>query len=262
MRMDDREALLTLAHHLGDPSKGLAIAAEGNVSARLGEDAMSIKASGCSMSSMSVQDFVDVRISTLTTLLASTPTDEGTRDDHTRSIYEASKIKSTTRTPSVEAILHATLYETTEATVIAHTHPTAVNALGCSQQSQLLVEGMLFPDAIVLMGGRQLLIPYTDPGIPLARVVRAGVQEFFASEGTTPRVIYLANHGLFVLATSPSEALQITEMANKNATIILGTLAAGGPNFLSPDHVRRIDSRPDELYRRGKLATDGRGSDG
>ena len=260
--MDDREALLTLAHHLGDPSKGLAIAAEGNVSARLGEDAMSIKASGCSMSSMSVQDFVDVRISTLTTLLASTPTDEGTQDDHTRSIYEASKIKSTTRTPSVEAILHATVYESTEATVIAHTHPTAVNALGCSQQSQLLVEGMLFPDAIVLMGSRQLLIPYTDPGIPLARAVRAGVHEFSDSEGTAPRVIYLANHGLFVLATSPSEALQITEMANKNATILLGTLGAGGPNFLSPDHVRRIDSRPDELYRRGKLATDGRGSDG
>ena len=260
--MDDREALLTLAHHLGDPSKGLAIAAEGNVSARLGEDAMSIKASGCSMSSMSVQDFVDVRISTLTTLLASTPTGEETQDDHTRSIYEASKIKSTTRTPSVEAILHATLYESTEASVIAHTHPTAVNALGCSQQSQLLVEGMLFPDAIVLMGSRQLLIPYTDPGIPLARAVRAGVHEFSDLEGTAPRVIYLANHGLFVLATSPSEALQITEMANKNATILLGTLAAGGPNFLSPDHLRRIDSRPDELYRRGKLATDGRGSDG
>ena len=260
--MDDREALLNLAHELGDPSRGLAIAAEGNVSMRLGEDTMSIKASGCSLSSMTVPDLVDVRISTLLTLLASTPTDKEAQDDHTRSIYEASKLRPTTRTPSVEAILHATLYEATEASVIAHTHPIAVNALGCSQQSQLLVEGMLFPDAIVLMGSRQLLIPYTDPGIPLARAVRAGVQEFFDSEGTAPRVIYLANHGLFVLATSPSEALQITEMANKNATILLRTLAAGGPNFLSPDHVRRIDSRPDELYRRGKLATDGRGSDG
>lgn len=260
--MDKQQELLTLAHQLGDPSKNLAIAAEGNVSTRRGEDTMSIKASGCYLSSMTVDDLVDVRISTLLTLLASTPTDEETQDDQTRSIYEASKIKSTTRTPSVEAILHATLYEATEATVIAHTHPTAVNALGCSQQSQLLVEGMLFPDAIVLMGSRQLLIPYTDPGILLARAVRAGVQEFSDSEGTAPRVIYLANHGLFVLATSPSEALQITEMANKNATILLGTLTAGGPHFLSPDHVRRIDSRPDELYRRGKLATDERGSHG
>ena len=59
MRMDDREALLTLAHQLGDPSKALAVSAEGNVSARLGEDTMSIKASGCSMASMTVQDLVD-----------------------------------------------------------------------------------------------------------------------------------------------------------------------------------------------------------
>ena len=260
--MDDQEALLTLAHQLGDPSKGLAIAAEGNVSMRLGEDTMSIKASGCSLSFMTAADLVDVRISTLLTLLASTPTDKEAQDDHTRSVYEASKLTPTTRTPSVEAILHATLYKATEASVIAHTHPTAVNALGCSQQSQLLVEGMLFPDAIVLMGSRQLLIPYTDPGIPLAHAVRAGVEEFSNSEGTAPRVIYLANHGLFVLATSPSEALQITEMANKNATILLGTLAAGGPKFLSPDHVRRIDSRPDELYRRGKLANARRSSHG
>ena len=31
--------------------------------------------------------------------------------------------------PSVEAILHAVLYEDTDAQVIAHTHPTAINAL-------------------------------------------------------------------------------------------------------------------------------------
>ena len=77
--MTDREALLTLAHQLGDPSKDLAISAEGNVSARLGEDTMSIKASGCSMASMTVQDIVDVRISTLTTYSASTTTNRGLR---------------------------------------------------------------------------------------------------------------------------------------------------------------------------------------
>ena len=193
VRMDDREALLTLAHQLGDPSKALAVSAEGNVSARLGEDTMSIKASGCSMASMTVQSRGRSNINSYDAT-GQHPTDEGTQDSH-RSIYEASKINPQ-RDSVCEAILHATLYKSTEATVIAHTHPTAVNALGCSQQSQLLMEGMLFPDAIVLMGSRQLLIPYTDPGIPLARVVRAGVQEFFDSEGTAPRVIYLANHGL------------------------------------------------------------------
>ncbi len=129
--------------------------------------------------------------------------------------------------------MHATLYEATEATVIAHTHPTAVNALGCSQQSQLLVEGMLFPDAIVLMGSRQLLIPYTDPGIPLARVVRAGVQEFFDSEGTAPRVIYLANHGLFVLATSHQRLCRSLKWPTRTRPFFLNSQPAD-PTFYRP----------------------------
>ena len=249
--------LLDLCHNLGEPSLQLAIAAEGNASFRIDSDAMAIKASGSSLLTMQDEDIVEVRLSTLLALLDAEPT-----DDQIHEAYQSSKIDPDAGKPSVEAILHAILYATTNTSVIAHTHPVSINAVGCSNHPEFLVSGSLFPDAIVMLGSAQLLIPYTDPGIPLARAVRAGVQEFSDSEGTAPRVIYLANHGLFTLATSPSEALQITEMANKNATILLGTLAAGGPNFLSPDHVRRIDSRPDELYRRRKLATDERGSHG
>jgi hypothetical protein len=36
----------------------------------------------------------------------------------------------------------------------------------------------------------------------------------------------------------------------KTARVLLGTAAFGGPNFLSPDHVKRIHTRPDEEYRR------------
>ena len=249
--MIDKQTLLNLGHQLGDSAKNFALGAEGNISARIDDDAMCIKASGCSLASMQVDDLVDVRISTLLDLLASEPNDE-----RTRAVYQSSKIGTTDRVPSVEAILHAVLYSETNAEVIAHTHPITVNALGCSQQSELLVAGMLFPDAIVMMGRRQLLIPYTDPGVPLALAVREGVRAFTDDEGISPRVIYLANHGLFVLTGSVTDALQVTEMAEKNAQILHGTLAAGGPNFLTPQNVDRIDKRPDELYRRGKLAAE------
>ena len=104
-----------------------------------------------------------------------------------------------------------------------------------------------------MLGRRQLLIPYTDPGVPLAKAVRDGVRTFMHEEGFAPKVIYLANHGLFVLAESPGSALQITEMVVKNARILHGTLAAGGPAFLPSDQVDRIDRRPDEAYRRNVL---------
>lgn len=247
----DREGLLDLCHALGDPARDLVLSAEGNVSLRTDAEGMLIKASGCSLRTMTADDLVDVDRTTLLTLL-----DDPVDDARTAATYRAAVRAATERAPSVEAILHAVLYDLTPARVIAHTHPTAVNALACSSRADLLVQGSLFPDAVVVLGRRQVLVPYTDPGVPLARAVRDAVVEATAQEGVPPRVVYLANHGLFVVAGSAAEALQLTEMATKNARILQGTLAAGGPRFLGAEHVDRIDRRPDEAYRRRAMGVD------
>ncbi len=246
--MTERDALLTLCRTLGEPTRDLVLSAEGNVSIRLDDHSMTIKASGCALATMNDDDLVDVDIPTILTLL------EGeSSDDRTKATYRAALRSQTQKMPSVEAILHAVLYEITPAQVIAHTHPTVVNMLTCAASAHLLVEGSLYPDAIVMLGRRQVLVPYTDPGVPLAKAVHDGVTTFMAEEGVAPKVIYLTNHGLFVVSDSPRNALQITEMAVKNARILHGTLAAGGPRFLHPDQVDRIDLRPDEAYRRNVL---------
>lgn len=246
--MNERDALLDLCHALGEPHRDLVLSAEGNVSMRLDDHSMAIKASGCALATMNDDDLVDVEIPTILTLL-----DGESSDDRTKSTYRASLRSQTAKIPSVEAILHAVLYEITPAQVIGHTHPTAVNMLTCSSNARLLVEGSLYPDAIVMLGRRQVLIPYTDPGVPLALAVREAVTTFMAQEGVAPKIIYLENHGLFVVSDSPRDVLQLTEMAVKNARILHGSLAAGGPRFLHPDQVNRIDQRPDEAYRRKAL---------
>jgi rhamnose utilization protein RhaD (predicted bifunctional aldolase and dehydrogenase) len=255
--MTDREALLALCHRLGEPGRDLVLLAEGNASMRLAEERMLIKASGCSMQTMGDGDLLEVDRRSILSLL-----DAGaTSDDQTAHAYLASVVtdEPVARMPSVEAILHAVIYDETDASVVAHTHPVAVNSILCSASPGLLVEGSMFPDQIVVLGRRQLLVPYTDPGVPLAAAVRGALRGFHAENGTAPRVIYLVNHGLFVLGSSPAECMRITDMAVKVARILLGTLAAGGPVFLTVDHVDRIDSRLDEHYRRDVLA---RGSEG
>lgn len=249
--MTQREDLLALCRTIGEPSRDLVQSAEGNVSMKLNDQSMVIKASGCSLATMNDDDLVDVDIPTILSLLEYEPS-----DDQTESIYRASLRVKTEKMPSVEAILHAVLYEITQARVIGHTHPTSVNMLTCSINANLLVGGSLYPDAIVMLGRRQLLVPYTDPGVPLARAVRAGVIEFIAQEGVAPKVIYLANHGLFVVSDSTRSVLQITEMAVKNARILHGALVAGGQHFLTPEQVDRIHDRPDEAYRREALNID------
>jgi ribulose-5-phosphate 4-epimerase/fuculose-1-phosphate aldolase len=66
-------------------------------------------------------------------------------------------------------------------------------------------------------------------------------------------VIYLQNHGLFALGSSPAEVLQVTAMAAKTARIMLGTFAAAGPHYLREAEAARIETRPDELYRQNRL---------
>jgi rhamnose utilization protein RhaD (predicted bifunctional aldolase and dehydrogenase) len=255
--MTTREDLQALGRRLGDPQRDLVLLAEGNISARLDGDLMLVKASGCSMGTMVDGDLLTVDRSVVVALLDH----EEVTDEMTAQAYLASVVSPppSPRRPSVEAILHAVIYGDTDARVIAHTHPTAINSILCSVSPEMLVQGSLFPDQVVVMGRHQLLVPYTDPGVPLARAVRAALRAFIVQHGTAPRAIYLVNHGLFVLASSTEQADQITDMAVKVARIMLGTLSSGGPRFLSDEHVDRIDRRPDEHYRRSVLSLDAGG---
>jgi len=192
---------------------------------------------------------VEVRRSTLLALLQAGQV----TDEQTAAAYRGARLDPSAPMPSVEAILHAVLYERTDAQVLVHTHPTAVNAVLCSTSAPLLVHGALFPDQIVVLGAHQLLIPYADPGVTLARVVGDGVDRFIAEHGVRPRVIYLANHGMFALASTPEEAVSITLMAVKAARVLSGAIAAGGPVWLPQAQVDRIEGRPDEHYRRHQL---------
>src|SRR5690606_16342600 len=103
------------------------------------------------------------------------------------------------RRPSIEAILHALAVEVAGASFAAHTHPVAVNQLLCSDRADALVAGALFPDQIVVLGRHQALVPYADPGPPLARAVRDEMQRHLDAHGTPPKVVYLRNHGILAL---------------------------------------------------------------
>ena len=113
--------------------------------------------------------------------------------------------------------------------------------------------GSLFPDQIVVMGRHSLLVPYVDPGLGLARHVREALRAHQDRHGSYPKAIYLQNHGLFALGSSPDDATHVTEMAVKTARILLGALSVGRPVYLDERDAERIDTRPDEVLRRSML---------
>lgn len=241
-----------LAHWLGDPDRDLAILAEGNVSHAVGDGATYwLKASGSSMGSMRPDQFVLMDTQRALALLDF----ESLPDAEIKRLLFAARMDETSDLyPSTEAALHAVCLTEGGAGAVGHTHPTPFLSLLCSVHAEAALAGRLFPDEIVVCGIAPCLVPYADPGPPLARAARQAIRAHIAQWGETPKVVLLRNHGLFALGKDTDEVKRVTQMAVKVARALVGTFALGGPTFLTPEQADRIRTRPDEHFRQKMLA--------
>jgi rhamnose utilization protein RhaD (predicted bifunctional aldolase and dehydrogenase) len=248
--------LVELSRTLGEPSRDLVILAEGNTSIRTEEDRMLVKASGSQLGTAAGEDFVEVNTRAMLDLVNDEAADEG----DVERVFGALGRGPGGRRPSVEAMLHAICLGIGGASVVGHTHPVPVNILLCSPHAERMSADVLFPEQVVILGRNPVFVPYTDPGLTLARAVQREMLRRIELDGVPPKVIYLGNHGIFALGQSAAEVLQITAMAVKVSRILGGALTVGGVQTLSEHDVARIDGRPDEIYRRRVLAASGPGT--
>ncbi len=241
------DQILNLTRTLGQPQNEYVIVGEGNTSYRIDADTFLIKASGQGMSSIDASGFVAVRFEPILALFDQQTADRAALQ---QAMIDAKVDASTPGRPSVEVTFHAMLLHGCNVKVIAHTHPVAVNSLLCSTRARQFADNRLFPDEAVLCGPRSVFVPYVDPGLPLAVAIRDEVRRYMDEQGEAPKVILLQNHGLIALGQTPTEALNITAMCVKAAKIFTGTCAVGEPVFMSPEDIKHIYFRPDEIYRR------------
>src|SRR4051794_27832676 len=247
---DVLEELVGLSRRLADPALDYVILGEGNTSAAVDEQTFYVKASGVSLRDIPGSGFVRVRRAPILDLLER----PSVTDDEVRDGMMAARVDTFSPIrPSVETLFHAYLLSLPGVRFIGHTHPTAVNAILCSRRGEEAVAGRLFPDEIVCCGPAPAWVPYTDPGQPLSRAIRDRVEAYIDAYNAAPRVILMQNHGFIALGKTPGEVESTTAMFVKTARILLGTYALGGPNFLSPENVERIYTRPDEKYREKQI---------
>ena len=238
--------LIELSRWLGAPEQDCAILGEGNTSARITDSTFLVKASGTELGTLTEKGLVEIDFSRTMTMLA----DESLGDADVRDALLGAKLDSDDlRMPSVETPLHAICLELEGVNFVGHTHPTAINAITCSHDFESALEHRLFPDEIVVCGTDPLLVPYVDPGLILARVVKEKLDAYVDRVGSAPKTIYMQNHGFIALGSSAKQVRSITAMAVKAARILIGTRAFGGPRPMDADHITRINTRPDEHYR-------------
>jgi rhamnose utilization protein RhaD (predicted bifunctional aldolase and dehydrogenase) len=244
--------LITLSHNLADPALDYVILSEGNTSARAAADTFWVKASGTELRTIKREGFVRVSFERVLNILDDPDLD----DEAVKQRLDATRVDPESTggvRPSVETVLHAICLGLEGVSFVGHTHPTAINALTCSAAFETAVSGRLFPDEIVICGPAPVVVPYTDPGVPLARTVRRLINQYIEVYYEVPKVILMQNHGLIALGRSADQVENITAMAVKTARVLMGTYALGGPHFMTPQAVERIHTRPDEAYRRKLL---------
>jgi rhamnose utilization protein RhaD (predicted bifunctional aldolase and dehydrogenase) len=241
--------LLTLSHEIGREDRGLAILGEGNTSARLSDDTFVVKASGTCLGTLTADDTVECRFSSLLPLLEKKSLSDKEIDD----ALLAARVNPNAKKPSVEAVFHAWLLTLPGINFIGHAHATSVNQILCSPRARDYAINRMFPDEIVCCSAASVFVPYTDPGLKLAQAIRHETESFIRKLGHQPRLILMQNHGAIALGATWQAVLTCMLMAEKAAKIFVGAAALGGPVFFSKENVERIAGRPDEAYRQRAL---------
>ena len=243
------DEMLRLSRELGREDRGLAILGEGNTSVRLEEGRFAVKASGRNLATLAADGVAECRLDAILPLFG----EEGLADAEIDARLLAARLRPEQGKPSVEALFHAHLLSLPGVNFVGHAHPVAANALLCSPRAREFAEHRLCPDEIVCCGPASVLVPYVDPGVPLARAIRDAVTAFIHARSLPPRIILLENHGVIALGATANAVLAAMLMTEKAARIFAAAAALGGPVFLTPEQVERIAGRPDEHYRQRAL---------
>lgn len=245
MPLSPAEELVQLSRELGREERQLAILGEGNTSTDLGDGSFLVKASGTSLSTLSEAGLSRVSHAKVDHLLSRKLSEQEIEDGLIACLADP-----TCKKPSVETFLHSLCLREPGVKWVGHTHTVSVLAVLASTQGAKPFLRHVCPDAIVVCGRHVLPIPYINPGLDLALAVRDGLARHREAYGKPPKLLLMENHGPVALGASSAEVLNIMLMADKWAKVLLGTFAAGGPNFLSEEDAAKIDGRLDEAYRR------------
>jgi len=242
------DELIEVARRFGrDPE--FARGGGGNASLKM-DGVLYIKPSGVALATLAAEDLVPLDLEPLLALLeageeveaAPVPANAAAAgaagDPVMRAAMAARLADAGGRRPSVELLFHAFLPER----LVLHTHPVAINAVTCNSDGAALA-GRLF-------GDRALWVPYTDPGLPLARAIVDARRGYVERTGRpAPAITVMQNHGIIVAGNAAAEIsersawlVEIVRSAMERSAAGTAPSAAAEatPGAMDPDRARAL----------------------
>ncbi len=198
-----RTAIVEAGRRLSE--RNLIVAAEGNLSVRLGGDFFLTTPAGCEKGRLGTDDLVVVD-------LEGRPQAGGSR-------------------PSSEWGLHREIYlRRPDLMAVCHAHPPYALAFAVARRK---IPTSLMPEAVVVLGEDVPVAPYATPGTD---EVAASIREVIAVHD----VLLLANHGAVACARDLPTALQRMETLERVAEVALLAAPLGGGVRLTRSDVRKL----------------------
>ena len=187
----------------------------GNVSLKISDYEMLIKASGVSISQISpTYGLVKVDY----TKVASFYSEKGITEEKASFQLQNSKLDNTIFRPSMETGFHALLDR-----VVIHTHPSSLNLFSCMADGHRKLRDIVKENF--------LWIPYKNPGHELTLAIRNSL-----NRNTKENILVLENHGLIICSETPEKALELQKnfMSKIDSFLVSKNLPFFSPEKLVP----------------------------
>ena len=252
------DELLALTHLLGEPTRDLAVLAEGNTSELLKDGRLAVKASGANLATATAEDFVLIDAAEV---IAIVDNPAATQQQLTAAIVaeNATRPDGNPRRGSIETVVHAAVQAVgaelfgQSPRFVGHTHPTEVVGLLASVHAAEAWDRIVYSDEAVVIG-HPLFVRYATPGIDLGRVYVAALRDYAHQQGALPQLVLLANHGIVAIAPTAAGVEAVSTMAVKGARVRTAAYSVGGLAPLSTENVTKFFAREDIDERRNNLA--------
>jgi L-fuculose-phosphate aldolase len=211
-RDDIARQLVSCCHRLYE--RGLVVAADGNVSARLPNGTILITPTGVSKGRVEASDLVEIT-------LDGTPVDKRGK-------------------PSTEVGMHVFIYERRkDVGAIVHAHPPYATGFATAR---IALEKPLLPEVILGLGS----IPLAPYATPSTREVAESLAPFVERYSA----ILLANHGVVVMGRDIDEASLRMEKVEHAAHTTFVAHLLGGAHTLTQDEVEKLRAVGSKVYGR------------
>lgn len=229
------DEFLALARALGTHPGRVAIWEEGSLAVRVSRERLIVTRRGACLAELGREDLVPLDAGKMCELAAATtpPTAE--------ELLAAQLDPEDAGAPCLDALLFAYLQSLEGLRFIAHVHPIVVDHITASPRARQFADRRTLFNEALHLGSASLLVPYAEPGLPLARETQRKMTLWRDRFKTIPCVILMQNNGVVLLGNSRRDILQTLDMLMKYADVFVGASLLGGPVFLTPQQITQVE---------------------